>query len=134
MLICTHFRQTSIVLEQDGDIKGLVSGYFDPDIPNTLFVWQVAVDISLRGKGVALQMLKKLLSRDTMRSVRFIDTTISPSNAASQNLFKRLSSVLNVEVKAQPYFKQELFGGEAHEDEELYRIGPFINHLAKEKQ
>ena len=134
MLICTHFRKTSIVVEEEGVVQGMVSGYFDPDIPHTFFVWQVAVDPSLRGKGVALAMLKELLSRDNMKAVSFIDTTISPSNAASQNLFKRLASELDCGIKAQPYFKQELFGGEAHEDEELYMIGPFKNNLVKEKQ
>jgi len=133
MLICTHFQNTSIVAEVDGRIHGLVSGYLDPEMPEILFVWQVAVDASLRGKGVAMGMLKALLARVNLRHVTMIDTTISPSNTASQNLFKRLALELRSGMEVEPYFKRELFGGEAHEDEERYRIGPFKNFFYKEQ-
>ncbi len=132
MLVCTYFSNTSIVYESDGQVQGLVSGYLDPENRETLFIWQVAVDASLRGKGVALQMLKQLLSRKSLAGITRIETTISPSNAASQNLFKRLASDLDTDIEVQTCFTQELFEGEAHEDEELYRIGPFTNTLTKD--
>jgi L-2,4-diaminobutyric acid acetyltransferase len=125
MLVCTHFQDTSVVAEADDQVMGLVSGYLDPKQPDTLFVWQVAVDASLRGQGVALRMLKSLLERPDLGHLRFIETTISPSNSASQNLFKRLAAELKAEITDRPYFDKALFGGEAHEDEYLYRIGPF---------
>jgi L-2,4-diaminobutyric acid acetyltransferase len=127
MLVCTHFQDTSVVTEENGQISGLVSAYLDPKQPETLFVWQVAVDASLRGQGVALRMLKSILERPNLRHVRFIETTISPSNTASQSLFKRLAAELKAEITDRPYFDKALFGGEAHEDEYLYRIGPFPN-------
>jgi L-2,4-diaminobutyric acid acetyltransferase len=133
MLVCTHFQNTSIVAETDGKVQGFISAYADPEMPEILFVWQVAVDASLRGKGMALGLLKRLLSRENLRQITTIDTTISPSNAASQNLFRRLASELKSEIRVEPYFRQELFGGEAHEDEERYRIGPFKNHHYKEQ-
>jgi L-2,4-diaminobutyric acid acetyltransferase len=125
MLVCTHFRNTSIVVEADGRIKGLVSGYLDPDAPETLFVWQVAVDASLRGQGVAARMLKELLQRENLRHIRYIETTISPSNTASQNLFRHLARELQTGIVDRPCFDRALFGGEAHEDEYLFRVGPF---------
>ena len=133
MLICTHFRHTSIVAEKDGRIEGMVSGYLDPDRPEILFVWQVAVDASLRGRGVARSMLRMLLSRKNLQHITMIDTTISPSNRASQNLFKRLASELQCSLEVKPFFRRELFGGEAHEDEECYRVGPFKNNFYKEQ-
>jgi L-2,4-diaminobutyric acid acetyltransferase len=127
MLVCSHFKETSVVVEEEGTIVGLVSGYLDPEQSGTLFVWQVAVDTSVRGKGVALKMLESLLKRERLADIRYIETTISPSNAASQNLFKRLAANLNTEITETPYFDQKLFGGEAHEDEHLFRVGPFNN-------
>jgi L-2,4-diaminobutyric acid acetyltransferase len=129
MLVCTHFSDTSVVVEAGDTIKGLVSGYIDPKNPETLFVWQVAVDTSLRGQGVASRMLKTLLERDNLRAIRYIDTTISPSNSASQNLFRRLAAELQAGISETPCFDKSLFGGEAHEDEHLFRVGPFdLNH------
>jgi len=127
MLVCTHYRQTSNLAEINGEIVGLVSGYCIPDLPqdiNIYFIWQVAVDERLRGKGVALRMLKNLLEREKHRDFAYIDTTISPSNIASQNLFKSLAKELNAPIQRQKLFDQTLFGKDAHEDEDLYRIGP----------
>lgn len=129
MLIATHFKETSIVAEVQGAIVGMVSAYIDPEQSDTLFVWQVAVDASVRGQRVASRMLDSLLQRPRMAEIRYIETTISPSNAASRNLFKRFAAELGTEMTERPYFGRELFGGEAHEDEHLFRIGPFTpNH------
>ena len=131
MLVCSHFRQTSVVVENDGHVVGLVSGYRDPEQPGTLFVWQVAVDASMRGKGVASRMLKVLLGRENLRDIRHIETTISPSNSASRNLFGHLARELRAGITDRPCFGKGLFGGEAHEDEQLYRVGPFdLTHNA----
>jgi L-2,4-diaminobutyric acid acetyltransferase len=127
MLVCTHFSETSVVYEHNGEIQGFVSGYIDPRSENTLFIWQVAVHDSLRGKGVASEMLKSLLSRKNLSHIDYIETTISPSNKASQNLFYHFVTELNTELSVELYFSKDLFGGEAHEDEELYRMGP-LNH------
>lgn len=132
MLICSHFSDTSIVVEQDGHVVAFVSGYRLPERPETLFVWQVAVDRLVRGKGVALKMLKSLLEREGLGDIRYVDTTISPSNVASQKLFKRLAAELNTEIKDCLYFEKALFGEEAHEDERLFTIGP-IEPINKNK-
>ena len=125
MLVVTHFAATSVVAVEEEQVVGLVSAYVDPDRDDTLFVWQVAVDASMRGRGVALGMLESLLARDNLADIRRIETTISPSNEASQSLFRRLASRLETEMTQQPHFDRELFGGEAHEDEHLFSIGPF---------
>lgn len=128
MLICTHFANTSIIVEDDSGIVGLISGYVIPDLPEVFFVWQVAVHSSMRGKGVALSMAKSLLLRENLKEIHYIDTTISPSNEASQKLFRRLAAELNTDVNHQPLFDKSMFGKDAHEDEDLYRIGPITQH------
>lgn len=132
MLVCTHFSETSIVYESDGQIKGLVSGYIDPRSEKTFFIWQVAVHNSMRDQGIATQMLQALIEREALSHIEYIETTISPSNKASQNLFSHFVSELDADMSVEPCFDKELFGGEAHEDEELYRIGPFNNKGEKQ--
>lgn len=119
MLVCNHFRDTSIVTEVAGRIKGLVSGYLGPKNPKRFFIWHV---------DLALRMLKALLTRRGLRHIRFIETTISPSNTASRNLFHRRLAQLQTAISDRPYFDRALFGGEAHEDEHLYRIGPLSDN------
>ena len=117
LLQCTDFADTAIAAENaDGNLVGFISGYRPPARPDTLFVWQVAVDSSMRGQGLALRMLLALTARVAAHGVRFIETTISPDNAASHQLgISHSTSVL--------FSSQQHFAG-LHEDEVLYRAGP----------
>ncbi len=125
MLVSTHFKDTSIIAKIDDKLVGFISGYVLPQSQNTLFIWQVAVDISQRGQGLALSLLEDLLKRDNLKNINFIETTISPSNIPSKKLFLKLAKILETQVEEKNCFSKELFGGEAHEDEILYRVGPF---------
>lgn len=122
LLQCTHFADSAIVAVTDeGDLVGSISGYVPPSRQDTLFVWQVALDPEFRGAGIARNMLQVLFDRMQQSGVRCIETTISPGNAASENLFISVFEVLGM-----PYTRQLLFGREQHfagqhDDELLYR-------------
>jgi diaminobutyrate acetyltransferase len=52
LLQCSHFAATSIIAPADVGghaALGFVSGYRIPARPDTLFIWQVAVDAAARG-------------------------------------------------------------------------------------
>lgn len=121
-----HFADTCVVAEGMGHIVGYVSGYLLPSAPNTLFVWQVAVDASYRGQNLGLRMLRHLLSRDVCRDVRWLETTVTPGNQASRHMFQQLALSLNCRCSVSCLFSTASFGSTDHEEEELYRIGPLL--------
>jgi L-2,4-diaminobutyric acid acetyltransferase len=124
LLQCAHFSATSVAAEADGEIVGFISGYIQPDKPDTLFIWQVAVGEKARGQGLAGRMLKEILARPACEEVRFIETTITPDNQASWALFESLTKKLNTELNRSVMFdRQQHFAGQ-HETEMLARIGP----------
>jgi L-2,4-diaminobutyric acid acetyltransferase len=125
LLVCTHFAATSVVAERDGALVGFVSAYVEPDAPGTAFVWQVAVAPGARGLGLARWMLDAALSRPACRNVRWLETTINPSNDASWKLFASLARGLGAPAERCTMFDAGLFGAEPHEEETLVRIGPF---------
>lgn len=126
LLIGEHFSRTSVVAETDGQLAGFISGYPVPDKPDTVFVWQVGVADAGRGQGIATRMLLEILRRPACAQVRYLNTTISPSNAASMALFRGLARRLGTDVTETELFPASLFGGSAeHEPEILFRIGPF---------
>jgi L-2,4-diaminobutyric acid acetyltransferase len=127
MLVATHFSRTSIVAEEDGELVGLISGYVPPDNLEVLFVWQVAVAARMRGKKLALKMLLSLLGRENLKGVSSMQTTVTPSNIASRKFFERCASRLGADLEIEPWFTRDLFGNDAHEDEELFRIGPITS-------
>lgn len=127
LLVGEHFSQTSVIAEVGDRLAGFISAYCPPDKPETVFVWQVGVAEAGRGKGVATRMLYEILQRPACRHVRFLDTTVGPSNDASMALFRSLAKKLGTRCEEDELFASELFGdddGQPHEPEILFRIGP----------
>lgn len=124
LLVCTHFASTSVVAEQQDKLAGFISGYIKPAEPTALFIWQVAVHPRARRRGLGLQMLAEILARPACHQVRYLETTITPSNNPSRRLFQHLAARLQSPIDVSPLFTvQDL--GTGHEEERLVRIGPF---------
>lgn len=122
LLWAEDFAETSAVATVDGQVVGFVIGYLRPQRPDTLLIWQIAVDGSQRGKGLAGKLLDHLLER-LGESVRYLDTTVTPDNAASIALFESLAKRWSATIENARLFEAEQFPDE-HEAEDLYRIGP----------
>ena len=134
LLQCTHFADTSIAaIKVDADsgdeaLVGFISGYIPPSRPNTLFVWQVAVDASCRGQGLALRMLMALIERcRSEKSIDYIETTITPGNTASEALFSRAYQRLNAPIEKTVLFSRKAHFADQHDDEMLWRGGPMTD-------
>jgi L-2,4-diaminobutyric acid acetyltransferase len=125
LLQCTHFADTAIVAERNGEMVGFVSGYVDPRRTDTLFVWQVAVDPECRGQRLATRMLTKLLERESCRGVRYLTTSITPDNTASQRTFRALADALDANLTTTPWLSSQRHFEGCHDPEDLIRIGPF---------
>ncbi|RUO34353.1 diaminobutyrate acetyltransferase [Aliidiomarina shirensis] len=124
LLQTTHFAETAVAAWHDGELVGFVSGYIKPEQPDTYFLWQVVVGEAARGQGLAKRMIQSIFQRSNLAAVRWLETTITPDNEASQRLFKSLARDWSAQIDVNVLFdKQEHFGGQ-HNSEELYRIGP----------
>ncbi|MEU1628998.1 diaminobutyrate acetyltransferase [Streptomyces sp. NPDC020096] len=124
LLWCRDFARTSVVArDRSGEPVGFVTGYVRPERPGTLVVWQVAVDHSHRGRGLAAAMLDGLTERVAALGVNRVETTITPDNDASNRLFTSYG-----ERHGAPIEREVLFHGgqfpDGHGTEVLYRIGP----------
>lgn len=130
LLHCTHFAGTSVAAVTDPDdaperLVGFVSAYLPPKLPDTLFVWQVAVAPEARQRGLAGRMLDALLERPACAGVRFVDTTINPGNQASWSLFESWARRHGVPTSRHPHFESQRHFAGRHDDELLMHIGPF---------
>lgn len=130
LLQCTDFADTSIAADDAGRLIGFASGYRPPARPDTLFVWQVALDEAYRGRGIAKAMLVQLFEQLQARGVRCIETTISPGNQASESLFRSLFRSLNLSCQTSLLFGRAQHFGGRHDDEVLYRAEPINKHEA----
>lgn len=128
-LLADHFGSTCCVAELGGAIAGLVTGYRPPKHPDALFVWQVAVGEEARGRSLAGRMILDILMRPENSGVRWIHTTVGPTNEPSRRLFQSVARKLGARIAEESYIDERAFPGGGHESEPLLRIGPFENSL-----
>lgn len=117
-----HFSATSRIAWDDDGLVGFVVGHLVPDRPDTLFVWQVGVADRARGLGLASRLLDEVV--DSPGGVRFVEATVTPSNEASDRLFRSFAHRHGAAVDTAVAYDEELFPTEGHETEIRYRIGP----------
>lgn len=118
------FGETSTIADLDGAAVGFVAGFRPPYREDSLFVWQIAVDERARGRGLASAMLHGLIQRLSPR-IHYLEATVTPSNEASTRTFRGIARDLETSVTEEVLFPGDRFHGPSHEDEVLFRIGPF---------
>ena len=125
LLQCSHFANTSVAAEQEGDIVGFISGYAIPERPDTLFIWQVAVSEQARGIGLASRMLAHILAHPRCDGIRYLETTITDENQASWALFRSFAKKQDADFQSSAWMDKEAHFAGQHDSETLVRIGPF---------
>jgi L-2,4-diaminobutyric acid acetyltransferase len=122
LLVGLHFGATSVVAERGGAIVGFASAYLKPDDPRVVFVWQVAVERSARGLGLGRSLVREVLARPACADVTALETTITPSNAASWRLFDAIAREHGTRCEARDVFGSMEVGDGNHEEERLVRL------------
>ena len=128
LLWCRDFAGTSVVARVDGNVVGFVTGFLRPEAPDTVMVWQVAVDARQRRRNLASRMLHTLVGRLSPQGVCWLQATVSRSNEASIRLFSALARDRGTGIERRALFAPEDFPADepdGHEAEYLYVIGPF---------
>ena len=124
LLVCTQFRNTSVIAEWNGIVQGFVSAFVSPDRPQVLFVWQVAVRDTARKQGLAHRMILEILQRKPCEQVLLLETTVTRDNTASRRLFESIQAHFDCAMEESSHFDKRRHFGDLHETEYLLRIGP----------
>jgi L-2,4-diaminobutyric acid acetyltransferase len=134
MLSGLHHADSCVLAEWEKETVGFVTGYPIPERASALlpapggmrmFIWQVGVHPDFRRRGLAHAMLLSLLTRTANRQTRFIETTVGSSNAASLRMFRSVARMLDTEIAPVSTLDAAFFHA-PHEEETVYRIGPFL--------
>lgn len=124
IMMCEYFQETCVVVKENEKLLGFITAFIPPESQDVVFVWQVGVDPSQRGKGLASKMLTELVSREACKKVRYLEATVTPSNSASKSLFRGFARRTQSECEVKECFSADLFPVEGHEEELTYRVGP----------
>jgi L-2,4-diaminobutyric acid acetyltransferase len=124
LLWCRDFADTSVIARRcggEGTVLGFITGYRRLEAPDTLFVWQIAVEDHVGGEGLAAEMLDCLIKR--VEGVDHLETTVTAQDWALVTLFARFARRWDAEVDHGRLFDEELLGA-GHPPENRLRIGP----------
>lgn len=126
LMLGEYFGGTCAVAEHQSRVVGFATGLNPADEPETLFIWQIAVDPSARGLGVASGLLDHLVSRPQVPRLRYVEATVTPSNEGSTSLFRSFARRWNTECVEEELFTADDFPEALdHEPEVRFRIGAF---------
>src|SRR3546814_19577131 len=89
LLQCTHFAETCVLAERDGEISGWISGYRLVHDPEAMFVWQVAVHERARGRGLGVALLNGLFQFPPVFAAVPLGPTVTPSNRGPRTRLAR---------------------------------------------
>ena len=120
LIMARDFAATSRLAVSAGEPVGFVLGYRRPTAPERLFVWQIAVDESQRGRRVAACLLDGLLA--DLPEVTTLETTITADNTASQRLFTSFAERHGAEHTIEPLLTEAHFPDPGHGAELLHTI------------
>lgn len=125
MIQWRNFHQTCVVAEVYGKPAGFVMAHRVPNRPHVLFVWQVAVLPEFRGLGIGKRMLDELVERPFCSGVRVLEATVTPSNKASERLFKAFAESRGAEIDfGSGFAKSDFPDDEPQERERLLAVQP----------
>ena len=124
VLWCDQFSATSAVARLDDEVVGFVTGFVPPADPDTLMIWQIAVDDGHRGKGLGLALIGAVLDGDGSKPFRWLKTTVGRSNHASRALFTAVGDQRQATCSRTFGYSADDFP-DPHETEDLCTVGPF---------
>lgn len=124
LMLARRFADTCVVAEDESGLVGFVAAYRPPDDLAVLFVWQICVAPSSRGKGLATRMLCWLIERHHGQGVTHLEATVTPSNHRSQRLFRGIARAYAADCVESEWLQGNDFPDPGYEDEQLFRIGP----------
>lgn len=131
LLVCSHFAATSTVAtDGSGKIVGFASCYRPPTSPEAVFVWQIAIDPEMQGRGLGRRLLDAALDQPANRDASFVEATVTESNEPSTRLFRSLAARRDTGCDVSVMFPADAFPDGGHQAELLFRIGPIRSEMS----
>jgi ribosomal protein S18 acetylase RimI-like enzyme len=97
-LFFTHFRDTSFVAEEDGELAGFLCGFLSQTHPEQAYCHFVGVSPAHRKSGVATELYERLFSAARAAGRTSVHCVTSPANTSSIAFHTRIGFEIEAEV------------------------------------
>jgi ribosomal protein S18 acetylase RimI-like enzyme len=97
-LFFEHFRETSFVAEEDGEVVGFLCGFLSQTHPEQAYVHFVGVRPDRRGDGLGRELYERFFAAARTARRRVVRCVTAPVNEASIAFHRRLGFEIEAEV------------------------------------
>jgi ribosomal protein S18 acetylase RimI-like enzyme len=97
-LFFTHFRDTSFVAEEDGELAGFLCGFLSQTYPDQAYVHFVGVAPGHRKSGLASDLYERFFTAARGAGRAFVHCVTSPGNTGSIAFHTRIGFEVEGEV------------------------------------
>ena len=98
-LFFTHFRDTSFVAEEEGELAGFLCGFLSQTYPDQAYVHFVGVSPARRGAGLARELYERFFAAARAAGRASAHCVTSPQNTGSIAFHTRLGFEIEAEVE-----------------------------------
>jgi ribosomal protein S18 acetylase RimI-like enzyme len=99
-LFFTHFRDTSFVAEDGGELAGFLCGFLSKTYPGQAYIHFVGVDPARRGAGLARELYERFFAAAQAAGRTSAHCVTSPGNTGSLAFHRALGFEIEAEVEA----------------------------------
>jgi len=98
-LFFTHFRDTSFVVDDGGEVAAFLCGFLSQTYPEQAYVHFVGVSPGHRGAGLARELYERFFATARTAGRTSVHCVTSPQNTASIAFHRRLGFEIEAEVE-----------------------------------
>jgi ribosomal protein S18 acetylase RimI-like enzyme len=98
-LFFTHFRDTSFVAEDGGELAGFLCGFLSQTYPEQAYVHFVGVSPKHRSAGLARELYEQFFAAAREAGRTSVHCVTSPTNTASIAFHQRIAFEIEAEVE-----------------------------------
>jgi ribosomal protein S18 acetylase RimI-like enzyme len=98
-LFFTHFRDTSFVAEEQGELAGFLCGFLSQTYPEQAYIHFVGLSPEHRGAGLARELYERFFAAARAAGRTSVHCVTSPQNAGSIAFHRRLGFDIEAEVE-----------------------------------
>jgi ribosomal protein S18 acetylase RimI-like enzyme len=97
-LFFEHFRDTSFVAEEDGELVGFLCGFLSQTFPDQAYVHFVGVRPDRRGSGLGAELYDRFFTATRAAGRSVVRCVTAPVNKGSVAFHRRLGFEIEAEV------------------------------------
>ncbi|AZT99943.1 diaminobutyrate acetyltransferase [Brevibacterium linens] len=125
MIWCRDFMNTTRVVRHEGEVAAFITGYIQPDAPDTLMIWQQVISPAFRGTGLGICLLRSVAEPlIKSSSIQFVEATVSAVPSPPARTLEKLGALYGAPVASTELFSSSMFPDSDHGPEILVRVGP----------